>query len=228
MAEPIGDEYTALPHCHADPVHDDEFARKGYVDSMVATGGGGVVDELEELIARILPVGRQEFSPFRADSLPFGWYAMNGQAFLDTSPQGVALLGLPQSYRDDWGIVDSGGMVNVPNYFQNGKGLFVRAVDGTNRAVGSIEHDAGRQILRNGGQGTIGGAYALNGYPTADGAFSLQGQTRVNVQQATSQTTWLGGGGIAANIAADGILDNIADEYRPINIGMTPTIYLGV
>lgn len=218
---PIGDEYAALPWCPVDPVFDDELTRKSYVDKRI--------DELQLIVKNVinesmLYVGRQELSPFRADSLPSGWYCMNGQKFLDTSPQGVALLGLPQTYRDDWGIVHGTDyMVNVPNFFSGNKGYFVRAVDGTTRQVGNIQNFANGPINIS-SSGSFGGVYGRNNPSelVPQGAFS--GYANQYGFPAEGRNENLYYGRVYMNLSAS----NTADETRPLNIGMTPCIYLGV
>lgn len=223
--EPIGDEFTALPYCHLNPEHEDEFVRKGYLDARLSAGEGDVIGELKELISRILYVGRMEFSPFRADNLPTGWYAMNGQTFLDTSPQGVAILGTSQNFRDDWGIVHGTDyMVNIPNFLTDGKGYFVRAVDGTTRQVGSVEADA-INIPAGTGKGTFSCAGDLNTPVTASGVFSVTGAQKYNY---IDDQDGGGYGFYRRAISIDLSIGSTSDETRPVNIGMTPTIYLGV
>lgn len=175
-----------------------------------SNGGGGS-------IPLDLYAGDIRFFPFRADSLPAGWYATDGRIFESASVQAIALLSLPEEYREDWGIVETGEGVNVPNTLINGDeeggGYFLRSVDGVTRKVGSVQPDAlqGHKhfeahammyVSGNNGEvmpSTSSSAYKRNVFLETDGAY--EGEHGV---------------------------PRIAKETRGINVGMTSAIYLGV
>ncbi|OCG64427.1 hypothetical protein A9G48_02800 [Gilliamella sp. wkB18] len=168
-------------------------------------------------------IGDQRLMPFRRNELPFGWYFRNGDNFLLSSPQGQALNKLSVNYKNDHKItiktINGQQYINLPTAFSGGRGCFERAVDGEKRQVGSIETDAIRNIT---------GYTSMYSYNTRDsgdsGAFRRVAVARNAV------------GG--ANPVQNTVLDNFwfdaslqvptANENRPINIGMTPVIYLGV
>ncbi|KFA58979.1 hypothetical protein GAPWKB11_0868 [Gilliamella apicola] len=168
-------------------------------------------------------IGDQRLMPFRRNELPFGWYFRNGDNFLLSSPQGQALNKLSVNYKNDHKItiktINGQQYINLPTAFSGGRGCFERAVDGEKRQVGSIETDAIRNIT---------GYTSMYSYNTRDsgdsGAFRRVAVARNAV------------GG--ANPIQHTVLDNFwfdaslqvptANENRPLNIGMTPAIYLGV
>ena len=169
-------------------------------------------------------VGDQRLMPFRRDELPFGWYSRNGDNFLLDSPQGQALNGLSANYKRDHNItiktIDGKQYINAPTAFApDGRGYFERAVDGTNRQVGSVEGDAIRDIWGHFDTGVV---------PHHDeytsGAFF--GTTAINPKNTAfqSSTAWPTCG---FDFYASRVVPT-AHENRPINIGLTPTIYLGV
>lgn len=169
-------------------------------------------------------VGDQKLSPFRSEAF---WYLMNGDNFLLTSPQGQALNGLSADYKADWGIVVSvvngQNVINVPNYFDAaGNGYFDRAVDGTNRRVGSKQGDAIRNIY--GYFGFNGNAYC-RAWWISSGAFVTNGINPAPSIQCASNS----GQSVQEGVYFDAALQvPVAAENRPINIGKTPLIYLGV
>ena len=179
-----------------------------------------------------LYVGEIRLLPFRHDELPAGWHFCNGERFLLTSPQGEALSGLSENFRADWGLEEDLCSISLPNLFhEDGRGCFLRPVDGLTRQVGASQEDAIRNITggrRNyagptaaDGYGAVGGGSASNQpEKCATGAFKLGEATRkgpgfVNTPGCVSA--------FDASLAAPA-----AEENRPLNLGMTPAIYLGV
>ncbi len=225
---PIGDKFMALPHSPARAEHDDELVPLVQVKAIAAGGSTEVLEEILTLLRSVLYVGKMEWSGFRPDALKPGWYPMLGAKYPDTSPQGRALLSLPETFRNDWGIaVDAECRVNLPNVMCNGKGYFVRACDGTTRQVGSVEEDAGREVIAGDGKGKFSAAFASNTYPTAEGIFAA-GQTFQRSEVPAGGTQWLGGAEISIDLRAGISIENIADEYRPLNVAMMLIVYLGV
>lgn len=174
-------------------------------------------------------IGDQRVMPFRRDELPFGWYFRNGDNFLLDSPQGQALNGLSANYKRDHNItiktIDGKQYINVPTGFApDGRGYFERAVNGINRQVGSVEDDAIRNIkgaIPNGpGRAVIGHENITKG--EHDGAMSVYHCDDDWLQGGSRRMRWAFFDFDASRVVPT------ANENRPINIGMTPAIFLGV
>jgi hypothetical protein len=160
----------------------------------------------------------------RPENLPWGFYVPNGDKFDSDSPQGLALLALDEDIRTDWGIAESGGEVNLPDFFDaDGYPYFPRPVDGTSRLPGSVQGDAIRNIAgndstardrRKSGTGniwSITGPYAIN---------VIEYENR-SVQTGTASTHDY------VNIKFDASLAvPTANENRPKNIGLTYAMFL--
>lgn len=161
-------------------------------------------------------IGDHRLMLFRAPDLPFGWYVRNGDNFLLTSPQGVAINSLSDMYKSDHGIITKTigeqQYINIPTAFHSdGRGFFERAVNGNIRQVGSIENDAIRNIVG----GYFGTANSVN--PTC-AAYKIGTSNYTALNQYTGYYS-----GFDASLIVP-----TAQENRPLNIGMTPVIYLGV
>lgn len=168
-------------------------------------------------------IGDFRLMPFRANELPFGWYFRNGDNYLLSSPQGKALNGLSNNYKHDHQItiknINGQQYINVPSAFaHDGRGYFERAIDGTTRQVGTIEGDAIRNIY---------GAF----YPISE-TFGAEGDATGVFQKAecfSNHTPASTDRGQADGVVFDASrIVPTANENRPINIGLTPAIYLGV
>ena len=164
-------------------------------------------------------VGKWDLNPFRRNELPFGWYFMNGDNYLLSSPQGQALNSLSANYKKDHRItiktINGLQYINVPTAFApDGRGCFIRAVDGTTRQVGSIEGDAIRNITARFGN-------ILASKLDASGAFRVDAVA--SPAYGGNSSGWHTAVSFDASLAAP-----TANENRSINIGMTPAIYLGV
>jgi hypothetical protein len=152
------------------------------------------------------------------------FYIANGDLCQVSSPQGQALKnGTSQAYKDAFGIVESGGMIPLPDLFDaSGKGYFVRAADGSTREVGSRQTDTIRNIEAS--------YYAVlsvsNDFPAPSGAFE---STAVLTNNSS-----LGGASNASYKLYKQLKFNAgacvptADENRPSNIGLLPLVFLGV
>lgn len=156
-------------------------------------------------------VGDIALKSFRLGALPTGWYFCNGGRYALNSPQQLALDGLPTLFKTDWNITTNASGTNVPNLFSGSDGYFLRAVNGSTRQVGSSQNHA----LQN-----ITGTISLNGDASGTGAFSRTGTGggNPNGNAGNSSTMTFN----ASNVATT------ANETRPMNIGMTPAIFLGV
>ncbi len=200
-------------------------------------------------VGGVVPVGHIALLPFRFNALPFGWYFCNGERFTDDIPAGLALKGLPQGLKDDFGITTNGTSgTNVPRMLDSsGRGYFLRGVDGVSRQPGTIEQDAARSVTA-----TASSSASSGGRITATGSFEYEynhsataGATGVFTAVTGRQfaidsgPTDLYTGTITLNldspIPAPSVSttvnisqQNVANENRPTNIGMTPCIYLGV
>lgn len=157
-----------------------------------------------------LYVGEIRLMPFRHNELPFGWHFCNGERFVFTSAQGEVLSSLPDTFRADWGLEEDQCSISLPNLFhEDGRGCFLRPVDGVKRQVGVMEEDAIRNITGNLGFMDI----------EATGAF----------KSGEALGSLAGGGTPRLELFMDAsLMVPTADENRPLNLGMTPAIYLGV
>lgn len=165
------------------------------------------------------PIGMFATFPHRATQLPPKWYSTNGDRFSVSSPQGLALKSLPTELKSDWGITESGGMINVPNIKQSdGRTPFLRPVNGTERQVGSVDGDKMRRIQ---------GEYANSswrdpggGWGGASGVFGIRYATGTSGSAGSNQGTTL-------------VFDSekvvpTGSEFKPLDIGVTLAVYLGV
>ena len=169
-------------------------------------------------INNYIPVGDFRLMPFRANELPFGWYFRNGDNYLLSSPQGQALNRLSNNYKRDHQIkikdINGQQYINVPSAFTpDGRGFFERAVNGTTRKVGSTEGDAIRNIT---------GLFLS--FSSLDlKLFYQHSMWGTGAQIATGDCHSMSVNGFDASRVVP-----TANENRPINIGLTPAIYLGV
>jgi len=150
------------------------------------------------------PLGNIQLLPFRVTSLPFGYYFCNGDNYLLSGKQGQVLNSLPATYKTDFNITITGTVpnqnINVPNmFYSDGRGYFIRAINGTSRLVGSIQLDNFKSHTHT----YPGGNWTGNNYSSV-----IQGAS-------THQFTY-------TLYAAGG------SETMPINIGFMPCIFLGV
>lgn len=180
------------------------------------TGNNGpawVTPEQLDIVLKSLFVGKIELLPFRFNSLPKGWYFCNGERFNLSTPQGAALNGLSTDFKTDWGITISNDTISLPNlFFSDGRGYFLRSVDGSTRKVGSVQTDAIRNIT-----GTFGGCLSRGG-------------TGVFFDPGTAITDNYDGGPYLSNRTALDVSREVptANENVVLNCGMTPAIFLGV
>ena len=211
----------------------DEVSTYSVVDSVdfkkiPTVYGKSVITDLTDVNNKIelikTKLGDFRLMPFRANELPFGWYFRNGDNYLLNSPQGQALNQLSDTYKRDHQItiktINGQQYINVPSAFApDGRGYFERAIDGSTRQVGSAEGDAIRDIWGHFDTGVVDnhagyakgafvGSYAIN---PKGGAF----------QPARDWDAW------GYEFFASRVVPT-ANENRPINIGLTPAIYLGV
>ena len=181
------------------------------------------------------------------------WIFTNGDVYQFTSPIGKALQALPEPFKARWRIVADATGINVPDLFVNGKGCFLRAVDGSSRQPGSIEQDAARAVLATansntttnisgsgGALGTFNGAIYQWAGIGATGALSQAAAGGANTWGAgsgggvTPTVTTLNASGLANGLRATSSTGttvtiqqtNVAAENRPLNFGMTPAICL--
>ena len=162
--------------------------------------------------------------PFRVEDLPPRWYHANGDRYPLDSPQGGALLAFSDGYKADWGLTVVNGTVNLPSmYYPDGRGMFTRPGDGVDRLIGSAQDD---------------GIINITGYVKA---YSPVEKQFVDISQGALYRDlyvdnyifqWSSVTNATLNfIGFDASLDTnvkIADENRPLNVAMTPAVYLGV
>lgn len=180
-------------------------------------------------------LGQFQMFPFRANELPSGWYFRNGDNYLLTSPQGQALNSLSANFKLDHSItiktIDGKQYINVPTTFNaKGIGFFERPVNGADRQVGSIQGDAIRRITGriSSRVGDPTSAF-LGDFVSATGAFAVVSpNTKYGI---LDDFTFNGDGTLrgAEYLTFDsGNTVPTGDEVRPVNLGLTPAIYLGV
>ena len=162
-------------------------------------------------------VGDMRLLPFRAADLAThcpGWHFCNGDQYSLTSDVGVALNGLPESFKTDWGIVVTGDNISVPNlFYSDGRGLFLRA----GASPGVIVNDAIRNMTGDLAFFCGGSMYNYTG------VFSTSySSTWTRDASAHAYTT----NGIARFNAASVV--PTADENRPVHVTFTPAIFLDV
>lgn len=94
--------------------------------------------------------GEIRFLPFRRGNLPEGWLVCDGYRYGITSQIGEKLNALSEEFMADWGMTVVDEKVNAPNLLTANRGYILRAVDGINEKVGTIE-----QIKSSAGDETI-------------------------------------------------------------------------
>lgn len=201
------------------PSDGKQYARKnGAWSEVVApsgggSAGGGIVGEIRLL-------------PFRRADLPMGWYFCNGDQYPLSSPQGTALSGLPSSMKTDWGITVTGSNISLPTLFTGSDGYFLRPVNNVARQPGSKQTDAIRNITGSLSYNPTTGSVMKNataGDSVLTGAFAAGTFNKNN-----SSNSYSYGPSSGANLEFDASRSvPTASENRPLNIGMTPAIYLG-
>lgn len=158
--------------------------------------------DLATIVQKMLGIIKIEFLPYRPDELPDFYYFCNGDRYPTDSPQGERLLSTSANFKLDWGITVVDDTINVPNmFYTDGRGFFVRAVDGTTRQVGNIQNDAIEDHSHNLNISNEG----VYGAGSTFGIRNLGTMRSGNVLNAKADT-----------------------ETRSLNIGMTPAIRLGV
>ena len=177
-------------------------------------------------------VGAFRLMPFRANELPFGWYFRNGDNYLLDSPQGQVLNRLSDNYKRDHQITikDINGQqyINVPSAFApDGRGFFERPANGNTRQVGSVEGDAirniyGQQAVRGGVDASINANGDFTPYTYVFRYSRGVGQQPIVVQDFSYLAE-----SVVSTFDASFVVPT-ADENRPLNVGLTPVIYLGV
>lgn len=168
-----------------------------------------------EAMAAII-IGKIDMLPFRASELPVGWYFCNGDQFALASTQGEALNGLSTKYKTDWGVTVSGSTISLPNmFYTDGRGYFIRSVNGSTRQAGSTEDDAIRNIT---GYCTGGNSTGVAG--SASGALYVSGGAGSRTYRSASDNYSL-------YLDVSRVVPT-GPENTVLNVGMTPAIYLGV
>ncbi|MDL4385836.1 phage tail protein [Citrobacter braakii] len=198
------------------------------VEEKVTVNGIPVMLESDKL-----PIGIFGEFPHRTTQLPAKWYSVNGDRFDITSPQGRALKSLPAQLKSDWGISEYGGKINLPNIKQpDGRTPFLRPVNGTSRIPGAVIRDEMRnltggiyfrqRVFSSGGgspeimwpMGGTNDAITTREYSATAGAVGLPSGAELQ----KTNTVELN----AANQVPTG------PEFKPLDIGITLAIYLGV
>jgi hypothetical protein len=171
-------------------------------------------------------VGDMRLFPFRTNALPSGWYHMNGDKYSTSSAQGLALAALPANYKTDWKITVASNLINLPTvYAADGRSYFERAVDGSTRQVGSVEGDAIRNI--KGDMNTLATTIKNFSYNLAEPQPPFE---IIQTWTANARVTVTIDSGCQLSVLDFDASRNVptAAENRPLNVGKTPAIYLGV
>lgn len=172
--------------------------------------------DLAATVQKMLGIIKIEFLPYRPDELPDFYYFCNGDRYPTDSPQGEVLLSTSANFKLDWGITVIDNTISIPNmFYTDGRGYFLRAVNGSSRLVGSRQDDTMRTI-----NGTASVPRA--GMSGATGALKTSG---AGGRYTTGETS--GSSVLTLNTALLGA-NFSGTETTPLNIGMTPAIFLGV
>ncbi|MBT0318746.1 hypothetical protein, partial [Morganella morganii] len=196
-------------------VIETDAAGSGYIVIRDKSGkniGSVTLSTLIDVNSFIYP-GKIEWCSLPLSEMRPHCYHANGDKYPLTSDVGKALRSLSQGYKAAHGIVESDGMINVPNvYHSDGRGYFFRA-----NALGLKQEDISRRIY-----GAIGIEKGIE-LPTSYGAFT---QNFVDIDSAShtgvsrsSKGTW---NFDSSNVTPTG------NENRPISYGLIPIVYLGV
>lgn len=230
------------------PTEPEHLAHKQYVDGQVAAvrEGLGAMSAADDADANGRPhvrqdggwqvldasgtgaiVGEIRLLPFRSSDLPTGWYFCNGDRFSLDTLQGEALNALPTAMKTDWSIAVQSGSINLPNLFSGTDGYFLRPVDNTTRVPGNRQADAIRNIT---GSFSVSSTLGLTLNGAASGTSTFSGPF---TSTAYTKSYSFNGYALGYNTVGDVSFNaartvSTAHENRPINIGMTPAIYLGV
>ena len=188
---------------------------------LAAETAQAAIDEIVPQLASDVIGDIKQWS-FRAPDLPEKWYFTNGDTFPLTSPQGQALNGLSNNFKLDWGISITDNNINVPNMFEsNGRGYFLRPVNGTLRQVGDLELSAAPEITGSHSfspslqpPSLVTGSFAAGAVNTAGDVLS-QSQNGQTLTFSARRSSIVYGRGSTT-------------EVRPSSLGVTPAIYLGV
>lgn len=161
--------------------------------------------------------GKIDYLPFRPAELPPGWYFCNGDQYALNSYQGAVLNAFSDDFKTDWGIAVSDENISLPSlFYSDGRGYFLRAANGEAQTVGlsGVQDDAIRNIT-----GTVN--FLVSTIAGTSGAFVASGANAFQASYINNSVP----GGFTFNAAR---IVPTAEENRPLNIGMTPAIYLGV
>ncbi|MBT0366177.1 hypothetical protein ISO55_04200 [Morganella morganii subsp. morganii] len=180
-------------------------------------GDYATVDELKKIT---LPKGMVSFFLHRENSLPAGWYSLNGDRYSADSFPGKALRSLPEEIKSDWNIIDSGSTITTPNLRQpDGRLPFIRPSNGKGSSPGIVTGDTIRDIT---GEFGYESQYGLTSSDSdVSGAFYAYGPSRKSLMG--------GGTGQTTNIAfkASKVVPT-GTENKPLSIDMIAAVYLGV
>jgi hypothetical protein len=181
------------------------------------------VDALTLTMERVLAVGDMEFSPLSVGELKPGFYHANGDKYNVGSDQGKVLAGLSTEYKTRWGITTAGSLINLPNWYaSDGRGYLPRA--------GSVPGVAQGDAIRN-----IDGKFEMMFTAGLSGNtnYTYTGPFTRNPRNVYNGRTFQGANqsdlAIYYEIDFDpSIMVPTANENRPLNKALTPTVYLGV
>jgi hypothetical protein len=175
-------------------------------------------------LAGIVRPGAVFKSGFRPDDLPQYFYHANGDRYGVNTDQGKVLVAMSDNWKSDWKITISGGTINLPNFYSSdGRGYFDRS--GTTPGV--IQGDAIRNITGYvGGSDGKGGQMILLNNTSNGGAFTSKQVYVSNVYPMTGANSDASMCYMPQFDASRVVPTDL--ENRPLNVTMTPVVYLGV
>jgi hypothetical protein len=170
-------------------------------------------------------IGMIAMFPQRPEDLSAGWFYINGDFLPLDSVPGQNLDSMPDSFKEDWNIVYSGNSISLPNvFYTDGRACFLRAAYG-GRNPGSIEADAIRNIKTSDASSSclrVVTEKMADTRPFTEKSITHKNSVTTIESSSTRNIGWFG---FDAS-TAEGVI--VADENRPLNIAVTPAIYLGV
>jgi microcystin-dependent protein len=199
----------------------------GFQDYILENDGSGpYIDPARIRSTGSFIPGEIRLMPFPPNELPEPWWFCNGEKLTLSSPEGQVLYNLSPTFKACWGIVLSSGntLISLPDWYDDdGNGYFPRAIDGVSRQVGSIQGDAIRNITGSiVGTASNYGAFLMINY-SATGALSTG--VRSGYGAVVANTNLTHDLFFDASAAPD---VQVANENRPINIGLTAAICLPI
>jgi hypothetical protein len=175
--------------------------------------------DLKEILERVKPEPGEIFiTSLSVSELKFGFYHANGDKYELGTAQGGVLNGLSADKKARWRIAVSGTKINLPSlYYSDGRGFFPRA----GVTPGMVQTDAIRNFT-----GSVRAIYQ----ETSENRTGVFATAKETFQSNSYMSTGSLSGGLINWVAGINASLQVptADENRPLNVTMTPAVYLGV